>query len=198
MASCPKCRATVDESARFCLKCGAPAQAGVRARPGRWSVTDLAARKTAKYIAAARTSVMVVAVLSALGAWLFSDAVDHLEARHMLTGPSLDDLIDQTERALADAAEGDRISTLRVIARIQWGIVAAYVGLWFWLRRNPFAASVTAAAIFVVVELAAALVHPPKLGMLLLLKLLILAGLVNGVAAGLMLRKVEAHERADA
>ena len=82
---------------------------------------------------------------------------------------------------------------------IPMGIGVIFLGLWFWAKKAPLRALVTALALFVTVHAVDALVDPKALMRGVILKVLVIAGLAGGIKAALEIGPVVAErERGDA
>ncbi len=193
--ACPKCGVPVGPAERFCQACGQALVEGAQAAPpSSKPLGSLVENKHRKQLKGARSSIMVVAVLTFLGAgvqwFLAQQASKELEAEVQKVRN------DPTQVLLEDAVATQRsaVNELRAIAGAILITGFVYIGLFFWAKGNPFAANLTALILFVTIQLLAAALNPVTLAQGWLVKILVIAALVNGVKSGLAFKRLQAQE----
>jgi hypothetical protein len=175
---CPKCRAPAIADDKYCMKCGANMAAPVRQRLG-----NLSAKAHEKTLRSARNAIMVVAVLQLLFTiWMCYSFNSQVAA----LGPE-EGLDAEVRQTIAQA-------WMQIYALFL--VPVAFIGLWFWSKRNPFAATLTALIVFVTLHLVDAAVDPTALFRGILMKIIVVVLLVNGIKAGLAHRRMTAGDGA--
>jgi hypothetical protein len=83
---------------------------------------------------------------------------------------------------------------VKLVFGIHFGLGALMFGLYFWARRSPLPASITALSIFLVVHMGSAIADPKTLFQGLLVKAIAVIFLIGGIRAALAERAAEAAE----
>ena len=83
------------------------------------------------------------------------------------------------------------VSQARLVIFATFGVGLLFLGLFFWAKRNPFAASLTALIAYFTTILAGAAIDPTTLAKGWLVKLIVIAVLTKGVKAGLAFNKLQ-------
>jgi hypothetical protein len=96
----------------------------------------------------------------------------------------------QTGMTYQEALDHDRGQiNLQLYVNIALGVV--YLGLWWWARKNPLVATVSALLLFVTVIAVNAFVDAKTLGQGLLIKIAVLSVLGGAVGAALKARALQ-------
>jgi hypothetical protein len=208
---CSKCNAVVTVGERFCAACGAavgldpPAHANAPSVQGSGMQDPLpppvdlvAARK----MTVARKWLFAVSILTLVFGLVF----------YAMNKSEVDNQIRDAERALAglDPAERDaRLMASPVhmtwdeivrhdrgmvnqLLAVNIGLAIAFMGLWFWAKRNVLAACVVALLLFITVTLVNVAIEPSTLYKGILLKILFIAALAKAISAAQQERRLAA------
>jgi uncharacterized membrane protein YvbJ len=191
MAQCSQCSAELIETDAFCQKCGNQVIQGVERKQVRQKLGNLAGEQHKKHIKSARTAIMAVAVLTILACAFLWFAVksqeDKMEAeiKQVMSNPAMvlnHDIVDNARQNINQAKLMVGAST------VMGGI---FFFLFFWAKQNPFAASLTALILYVTSMVIAVAMNPETLVQGILIKIIIIAVLVNGVKSGLAYKKLQ-------
>ncbi len=180
--TCPKCAKANQPLMRFCELCGTPLQANVKAPVNRATAAAarIAATSTAKNIRSARIALGVVAVVTLLFSLFmhirFSNQIAEARANPQMT--------------VNEAV----VSQQYMLFTVNYLVVAIYVGLMFWTRKNPFAACLTGLVIYLTSILINAAIDPTTIVQGIIMKVIIIMALINGVKAGLAYRRQMADQ----
>jgi hypothetical protein len=77
----------------------------------------------------------------------------------------------------------------KLFVAIAVALAAAFWGLWWWSRSNPFVAGVVGLVLYVTLHFAAALVEPSSLYKGIIIKVIVIVVLVKAVMAGAEYRR---------
>lgn len=174
MPTCRKCGQAAEEGDRFCEACGEPLAAGAAARPSPGPGSRLLAEHR-KRIRHARGAILAVALL-----FLAIAIVSWLLARNA-TGDG---------QAADPIAPGDGVPARELLVGVLAATGLAYLGLFFWARRNPFAASLVALVLFLTNQIAGVAIDPGSLLKGIVLNVLVVFLLVHGIRSGLAWKKI--------
>lgn len=105
------------------------------------------------------------------------------EARDAIVMPT-----GMTWKQTKDHARG--LVTLMLLINI--GLAGAYLGMWFWARRNPLKATVTALGLFVTVIVVNGVYEPSSLYQGFIVKIFFILALSKAISAALEERKLQA------
>ena len=68
---------------------------------------------------------------------------------------------------------------------------AVFLGLWFWAKVNPLAASITALAIYVTVQLADIIMAPENIAKGIIIKIIIVVALARAIKSAVTYRNMQ-------
>lgn len=100
-------------------------------------------------------------------------------------------LKDKVGMTWAEVVRHDR-NQVKLLLGVNIGLAAIYLGLFFWARRNPLAATVTALILFITVIAINAVLEPATLAQGILVKILFIAALAAAISAAQRERKLVA------
>lgn len=188
MMNCPKCNAVLAEGAAFCESCGAQIVEGTErksAEPPRSRLGSLAEAQHKKHIKNGRTAIMAVAILillSGIGFYFLQNGEIAREVRRVEALPNM--VVDQ-------AVVAKLRTQIKALLVVNIALAAAYLGLFFWARTNPFGAALTALILFVTLILVGAAVNPATIVQGWLVKIIVIGALASAVKSGLAHRKLQ-------
>lgn len=179
---CPKCHANVPGDQAFCTNCGEPLQEGKTRReiPRSSSSSPLGSlvdEQHRKHIRGSRIAIMFVAVVTiifSIIAWI-----------------NLENEIARINRDPTMVVLEDVVAQNRLIIGATFVIGLVFVGLFFWAKKNPFSACLTALIIYLTNIIVALGIDPSSLVRGIIVKIIIIAALANGVKSGLAFRKLK-------
>ena len=180
---CRKCGKEAADDQAYCANCGDPLNGGLK-KESPSSPKDLVSseeEEQRRLIKEARISIMVVAVviiISSLIRWLQLES----EISKIGTNPIM--LVDQRAVDMARASIiGDFL------------LSAFFIFLFFLAKSSPFGATLTGFIIFITIIIVSVIIEPKSLIMGILLKILIIAVLVNGLRAGIGYKRIREHPK---
>ena len=172
--ACPHCGAANPSTGAFCEACGkalpsaAPASPRVMTSADGFAATgagrNLQSEELHKQAKKAAGALLAVAIIQAAFGALFVFALMPREV----------------------PAE-----TRNIILVSVFGIAAVFFALYFWARKQPLPASIVGLILFVTVHLLDAVADPAALVRGLLMKIIIIAILVNAIQAGVKYRQLQ-------
>jgi hypothetical protein len=174
MPTCRKCGRQAEEGQKFCEACGEPLRGGVAPRPapGPGSPAPIS---HGKHIWNARIAILVVGLFTialAIVFWLsFQGEIEKA-------------------RAAGETLPGDVVTTKKLTIGILAAMGLAYLGLFLWARRNPFAASLVALILFLTNMIADLSINPGFQVKLIVLNVIVIFLLFQGVRSGLARQKL--------
>lgn len=189
VAACPKCSAPMARAEGFCTQCGAEI---VKPRRGR---SQLATELRAKELRNAGRWIFALAVIFALfGTWIgMKTRSDGKTALENLKERDAAEEIDFLDDRITIAELRERIESEMVMSfAVNYLLAATFVGLYFWARKAPLPATVTALCIYLAVQVLNAIVDPATLIQGILFKVFCILGLIAGVRAALSARQAAA------
>lgn len=210
--SCPSCSAQVSVEEKFCGECGSeiyqqsaeevyvdsapetPApkkkKTGINVskanknRAGQLAQERLAKRKIQvkeDAIKGGRIAIMVVAVLTfiyTLWQWIsFNNEIANARSNPMM-------VIDE-----------DVVNQVRMILMAYFGASFLFVGFFFWAKKNPFSACLSALVIYVLSHVIAAVIDPANIARGIILKVIIIITLAKAISKAAELRAIEQEEK---
>ncbi|MCU0725967.1 MAG: zinc ribbon domain-containing protein [Planctomycetes bacterium] len=202
-ATCPSCGAALARRDEFCPGCGAAVPPELRAaaleasrarrgRPGtgRWATRDRRGK-----VASARTALLVIAIFVVLGAgWV---AFQVLSAKTDL------DRADPRQRfamdgrmVTVDELRGMLDRALLIALALNLGLAAAFMGLWFWARRNPLGAILVGLGLFLAIHTLAFVLDPTTLLSGIIVKVAVVVFLLIGLRAAVIDRSLRRQAEA--
>jgi hypothetical protein len=182
MDACPKCGAETAVDQAFCESCGERLKDGAVRRRARGRREALAERQHRKHLRSARQAIMLVAVLTLLvGAFVYYGVSTELEKARR------DPTVTVDEQAAA---------RLKMFATVPLVVGAVFIGLFFWAKRNPFGAALTALVIYITDFIVTVALNPAFLTnvIAIVVKVIIVLALLQGVRSGLAFRRLKAAE----
>jgi hypothetical protein len=166
------------EGQAFCEICGEQLKKGVERREAIPSMGAEIGVQHRKHIRSARFAIMFVAVVT-IGVSIFFWF-------------KLQDEIGTIPAALIDGAVQKAIAFQKVAIASTFFLGLVFIGLFFWAKKNPFGASLTALIIYATSILVQAGMEPATLAKGIIIKVIIVLALVRGVQAGLAYKKLGA------
>jgi predicted nucleic acid-binding Zn ribbon protein len=178
-ATCPQCGAETTQEETFCSSCGAKLRIEDERPPKE-------VRKAAVWV------LVLAAIFVVSGTFLgFKTYKQAEEAKANLAG--LDDSM-----VIPQPIEGKKYTVgelraqidkeVRLVFGMNYFLAIVMVGLYFWARRAPFPALVTALCIYLAVLVLGAIVDPANIIKGVLIKVLVIAALVAGIRTALKAR----------
>lgn len=177
MPACPKCSAPVTEGQAFCESCGEQLKEGVARREAMPRTGGEITDQHRKHIRSARFAIMFVAIVT-IGVSIFF--------WFKLKG----EIEDIPPGFLVDGAVKKAIAFQKVAVASTFFLGLVFSGLFFWAKKNPFGASLTALIIYATSILVQAGIEPSTLVNGIIIKVIIVLALVRGVQAGLAFKKL--------
>jgi len=188
---CPKCRAAVEKSEKFCAKCGA--KIPTRADRMRAMNRKRERAENQQKVNRGRRWMLIVAVLTLFAGlytyfWGMSEVDKEVrEAEGSFLGMTPAER-DAQVKATSGITWPELIEKARGTVRLQAGILgglgAAFVGLWWWAQTNPFAAALTALLMYLTAQVIGAMVEPESLLKGIIIKIVIVVALFSAFSAG--------------
>jgi hypothetical protein len=179
-AACAKCAAPLPAQVRFCEACGAAVpgvKPSARAK-GRAALGRLSANAHLSQIRSARMVIALVALLT-LAFTIFTHVQFSAEVARLRLNPEF--VIN--EQALAHQ---------NMLYYANYLIVAIYGALILWVKRNPFAACLTALIIYLSLFVLNVAINPATIYQGIILRVVIILLLAKGVKSGLAYRRLQA------
>ena len=179
LRSCQQCGAETDPKKSFCPRCGEHVgrSDGSQSKTGSFSTqrqsSAVAAAVSCPEIKSARSAIMVVAVLTLLvagGLWLLLGS-------------------DSAQSAVKAKQLADAKGAVKIVAA--FGVL--FIGLFFWAKTHPFAATLTALLIYGGEWLVSASMNPETAGKGMFVKIIIVLMLAKGVKAGWEYNQIVKH-----
>lgn len=153
-------------------------------------------------IGRARKWLMAISIITLISGFIFyainKDSVEkqirEAEAQIADIDPVQRDEImkEQTGMTWAEAVAHDR-GQVSLLLFINIGLAIVYLGMWFWAKRNPLAATVTALLLFVTVIFVNAAYDPKTLAQGIIVKIFFIAALAKAIGAAQEERKIQAQ-----
>ena len=201
-SKCPQCSAEVAAGEKFCAACGAAMVAGVvRPQDPPPEVIGLGFERDAR-IGRARKWLMAISIITLISGFIFyaigkSDVEKQIrDAEMQMAGidPVQRDALmkEQIHMTWEEAKAHDR-GQVNLLLFINIGLAAAYFGMYFWARRNPLAASVTALLLFITVIGVNAVYEPKTLAQGVIVKIVFIGALSKAISAAQEERKIQAQ-----
>lgn len=195
---CPKCRAEVLKSEKFCDHCGA--KIPTRADRARMLHRQRERQDNQQKISRGRRWMLIVAVLTVFGGvFTYFSGKSEVEKE-----------IASTERELEGMTPAERDAQFKASIGMTWqeavehdrGMVAfqsgsmivlglVFFGLWWWAQSNAFAAALTALLLYFTFLLVGALIDPSSLLKGLIVKGLVVVALFSAMSAAHRERSVK-------
>lgn len=207
---CAECDAPLRGDAAFCVACGAAiagetrgeladaasdaraerARARTRARGGR------AQRANSNKMKKAAVAILIVSILFFIGGTFFglkawSDAQEPLEQLSANFEPSEEIVLDDGEVVTASELGSMIRGEVAMIFVLLYGLAAIMLGLFFWARKSPLPATISALSVYVVVLAIDAAFDPTTIYRGIILKVIIIAMMFGGISAALKERAAE-------
>jgi len=191
LVRCPKCRAGVEKTEKYCAKCGAK----IPTRGDRIRIMNRKRERAENQqkVNRGRRWMLIVAVLTLFQAvFLYFSGMSEIdkavrEAEHSdlgLTPAERDAEIKATTgMTWAELIEQSR-GSVRLMAGIAGVLGAAFVGLWWWAQTNPFAAALTALLMYVTSQVIGGMMEPESFLKGFIIKIFIVVALFSAVSAG--------------
>jgi len=187
---CPKCQSEEPEGQSFCSKCGTPLTEEAASQKEKKTTTtvdgimkEVDQEEHKKHVKQAGIAIIVVAVLTILYAgflWFqLSSEISKVEANPMM-------VVNQ-----------EVVSQARFQIGLVFGLGVVFIGLFFWSKVNPFAASLTALVIYITDIIVSIGIEPSAIYKGIIIKIIIILALANGVKAGLAYNQERKRKRMD-
>lgn len=190
LVACPACTALIAADASFCTHCGkatAVAIAAGKATPKR-RAQQMHEAKRAKDVRTASRWILALGVIFVLfGTFIgIQSRKAGANALELLSHRADDEVVEiegesKTIAEVRDAIRGEMVLPFVV----NYLLAAVFIGLWFWSRKAPLPATVTALCIYLAVQVFNGIVDPTTLMQGLIVKIICILGLLAGVRAAL-------------
>lgn len=192
--NCPKCGVAVTADEKFCSGCGAGISVGL---DGQVVLQQRAAAPqidlSGGHLGTARKWLLAISIITLLSGLVFyainkSDMEKQLrDAEQQLAGFTPEERDARLKEAVNmtwdEVVAHDRgLVTLLLVVNVALSVI--YFGLWFWAKKNAYAASLVALLLFLTVIVISAVYEPSTLYQGVLIKILFIAALVKAVTAG--------------
>lgn len=200
---CPACGrdATADE--KFCAGCGASMVPGLSpAAPPPTAQAFVVDLDRDQRIGKARKWLMAISIITLITGFVFyaigkNDVEKQIrDAEAQLAGidpATRDEMFKQSiGMTYQQAIDHDR-GQVTLLLVINIALAFAYFGMWFWAKRNPLAATVSALLLFIVVIVVNAAYDPKTLAQGILIKILFIGALAKAIAAAQEERRLRAQ-----
>jgi hypothetical protein len=171
-AACPHCGTANQNFSSFCESCGkalpSGAQSGPRmvteAMPSTFAGRQLVSEELKKNLKKAKNALLTVAIIQTLfGLLIFGVAKSNMPA-----GQSFPPVL---------------LITL-------FGIALIFFGLYAWARHHPLPAAIVGLTLFVTLHLIDAIADPSQLGRGIIMKIIIVAMLIQAIQAGIKYKRL--------
>lgn len=184
---CSKCKTPSAAGERFCASCGAELKTMVQRAQERLERED----NTQKIGRARRwlLAVSILTFLTGIGFYYMQSAqvekqIKDAEAK--MAGISPEERDAHMKAAIGmtwqQAIDHDR-GGVKLLFAVNMALAAIYLGLWFWAKKNAFAASVVALILFLSVIVVSAILEPASLAQGWLVKIFFTAALAKAISA---------------
>jgi hypothetical protein len=177
--TCRTCSAPITADMRFCEKCGAAQHEGlVEPRAKVQAALDrLSATAHRKQISNARSSILIVAIITLIFT-VYQHVVFNNSIKAARANPSLH---------VIEAA----VTKNTMVFFANYLIVTIFIAMFFWAKRNPFAACLTCLIIFVSNIIVNGAIDPTTIIQGFIMKFIVIFALLNGVKSGLAYRRMD-------
>ncbi|MGE0396951.1 MAG: hypothetical protein AB7T06_09555 [Kofleriaceae bacterium] len=192
--NCPKCGVAVTADEKFCSGCGA----GIAVGPdGNAILYDRVASPrvdlSSGHLGTARKWLLAISIITLISGFVFyainkSEIEKQLrDAEIQLSGMSPEERDRAFQESIGmtwdEAVAHDR-GLVRLLLIVNIALSVIYFGLWFWAKKNPYAAALVALLLFLTVIVISAVYEPSTLYQGILVKILFIAALAKAVTAG--------------
>jgi hypothetical protein len=197
--SCPKCGTSVAADEKFCTSCGvgiAVGPAGTIAQDPLPTVVSLPANG---HLGRARKWLLGVSIMTLISGFVFfgiqkQDIEKQIrEAEVAVAGmdPVERDrlMVQEVGMTFQEAIDHDR-GMVNMLLAVNIGLSVIYLGLWFWAKKNAYAAAVVALLLFLTVIIVGAVLEPKSLAQGMIMKVLFVVALSRAIKAGSDERKL--------
>jgi hypothetical protein len=206
---CPKCAAEVAAGERFCAACGT----GVAVVDGVLQAQDpappvgvtLDAGERDARIGRARKWLFWISIITLVSGFIFyAMAKDECEKQisqgeEQLAGmdPEIRDArLKQNMGMTWDEIKAHDRGLVTLMLVVNIALAAVYLGMWFWAKRNPLAASVTALLLFITVIVVNGVYEPKSFAQGFLVKIFFIIALSKAIGAAQQERRLQAAPQA--
>jgi hypothetical protein len=179
--TCPHCQAVNAPDAQFCEACGKAVAASVGAggprivQEGEYAATDAGA--------ALQSDLLQKDLKKTTGALLAVAILQVVVGTFVVVVSSGREVLGTQAKAANPAVPALSVYTIGAI----------FFGLYFWARKSPYPAAIVGLVVFVTVHLLDALVDPAALLRGIVVKVIVIAVLVNAIKAGARHRELLRH-----
>ncbi len=191
--NCPKCGVAVTADEKFCSGCGAGIAVGADGNAILYDRVSPQVDLSGGHLGTARKWLLAISIITLISGLVFY-AINKGEMEKQLrdaeaqlshlTPEERDEALKQTVNMTWDevVAHDRGLVTLLLVVNVALSII--YFGLWFWAKKNPYAASLVALLLFLTVIVISAVYEPSTLYQGILIKILFIAALAKAVTAG--------------
>ncbi|MCP5049191.1 MAG: zinc ribbon domain-containing protein [bacterium] len=175
---CGKCNNAVEEYQDFCTHCGEPLKEGVKKSDGGSADSLLnSAEKEGhdKKIRESRFAIMAVTIIIIFFATYMWHTLE-MDIKQIEADPMME-------------VDREVVKTDRLEIGLTFLVGFIYLSLYFWAKKNPFAASLTALLIYLTNLIVSVGINPANLGRGIFINILIIAALTKGVKSGLAYKR---------
>ncbi|MFN0251381.1 MAG: hypothetical protein ACKV2T_31185 [Kofleriaceae bacterium] len=200
--NCPKCGVAVTADEKFCSGCGTGIAAG---SDGTAILYDRVATPKVDlasghgHLGTARKWLLAISIITLVSGLIFyginkSEMEKQLRDAEVqlshLTPAERDEALKQTVNMTWDEVVAHDRGLVNMLLAINIALSVIYFGLWFWAKKNAYAAALVALLLFLTVIVASAVWEPQTLYQGILIKILFIAALGKAVAAGREERRI--------
>jgi hypothetical protein len=208
---CPQCSADVAAGEKFCAVCGAGisivdgvvhAQDPAPSAMPPPQVVHLDGWERDARIGKARKWLVAISVITLISGLVFyainksevEKQIREAEAQIANVDPETrDSLMKQQIGMTWDEAVAHDRGQVNLFLFINIGLAIAYLGMYFWAKRNPLAATVTALLLFITVMVGNAVYEPKTIYQGIILKIFFIGALAKAISAAQEERRLQAH-----
>lgn len=198
--NCPKCGVAVTADEKFCSGCGAGIAVGFdgnavlqeRVAPPQVTLAN-------EHLGTARKWLLAISIITLISGIVFY-AINKSEIEKQIrdaevqmssfTPEERDARFKEAVGMTWDEAVASDRGSVNLLLAVNVALAVIYFGLWFWAKKNAYAASLVALLLFITVIVISAVWDPKTLAQGVLVKILFTAALVKAVTAGREERRI--------
>ena len=191
--NCPKCGVAVTADEKFCSGCGTGIAVGSDGTAILYDRVAPTTHLSNGHLGTARKWLLAISIITMISGLVFyainkDDMEKQLrDAEAQLSSFSPEERDARLKEAVGmtwdEVVAHDRgLVTLLLVVNISLSVI--YFGLWFWAKKNAYAASLVALLLFLTVIVISAVYEPSTLYQGIIIKILFIAALAKAVSAG--------------
>ena len=195
--TCPACGAARKNLEPFCVSCGQKLGLTEHEQHAQRSAGEAAARleKARKWLLA----VAILTLLSGVVMYFVSSSETEKQIAQFqqqvgnMPAAERDQLLKERVGMTYDEILAHDRGQVTLLLAVNLGLALAYLGLWWWAKRNGVMATIVALLLFVTVHAINAFLDPKTLAQGVILKVALIAALVSALRAALEARRAAAE-----